>query len=291
MGHFDPEVFQAIVEQVAQTIQRAQSHLRPIRIAYRQGLTNGLVVNRVDPHGVVDPELIVCAFYGLTEDDPFAILVNFAAHPTTLGAWNMALSADYPGALVRALEKRWPSATGVFFSGSVGDQAPIKHGEDDAPAHYLGQQLAAHAMALLEGVQPVVPAGVHALHEKLPLPPARLRLGRFRLPRWVSQRFVDDDATLSLAVIGEVAFQGVPCDVTAGLGQQLKEAARASALKPIVVGFVNDYIGYCIPEALYGTDAYEARLAFHGPQAGTLVVEGLIELLGRLMPAASTSGP
>lgn len=281
MGHFNPEVFEAIVDQTADTILRARSQLQPVRLAYQRGATEGLLVNRVDPKGTVEAELIVSAFYPEAEESPLAVLVNFAAHPTTLGAWNMEFSADYPGVVMRAIEARWPSAICLFFAAAVGDQAPVKRGNDFEPARWLGERVAEHAIALLTHARPAAPTSVEAWHEDLPLPPAKLRLGRFSLPRWLSQRFVDDDATLSTALIGDVVFQGVPCDLTADLGQQLKEAAQAHGLQPVIVGFANDYIGYCVPETLYHTDAYEASLAFNGPRTGELIVQHLIQMLNQ----------
>jgi hypothetical protein len=282
MGHFDPAVFEAIVAQVAQTVEQATVRLEPVRLAYHRREVPGLVVNRIASDGLVDPELIVCAFYG-SRREPLAILVSFSAHPTTLGAWNMELSADYPGVLVRAVESRWPSATCLFFAGAVGDQAPVKRGEGFAAAQWLGEQLAERVIGLLDDeARPAEVTDVGALQEEVCLPAATLRLGGVSLPRWLSRRFVDDDATVSVARIGEVIVQGVPCDLTASMGRQLKDAAGRHHWKPLVIGFANDYIGYCIPESLYGSDAYEASLAFNGPHAGTLIVERSIQLLEQL---------
>jgi hypothetical protein len=100
------------------------------------------------------------------------------------------------------------------------------------------------------------------------------------LPDWLSRRLVDDDAALTLVRVGPVVVQGVPCDLTAGFGRQLKQAAASRGWQPVLIGFANDYIGYCLPEPLYETGEYEATLAFNGPHAGRLVVERLIELIG-----------
>ncbi len=72
---------------------------------------------------------------------------------------------------------------------------------------------------------------------------------------------------------------GAPCDLSSTLGQQLKEAARARGLFPIVVGFADDYIGYCVPESVYRTAQYEALMAFNGPNTGGLIVKRLIQML------------
>jgi hypothetical protein len=217
------------------------------------------------------------------ETDPLGVVVGFAAHPTTLGAWNRQLSADYPGVIAREVERRYPSSTCLFFPGSVGDQAPVKQGSEYEPAERLGTQLAAHVIALLDRV-PLQPAdSLRVLQESLPLPPARVRMNRLVLPRWLSERFVDDEAQLSLLAIGETMFIGVPCDLTASLGGQLKAAARTHGFHPVIVGFANDYIGYCVPAALYEQRQYESSMAFNGPEAGEMVVNRLKEMIGRLV--------
>ena len=75
---------------------------------------------------------------------------------------------------------------------------------------------------------------------------------------------------------------GVPCDLTADLGQQLKSAARERGLEPMVIGFADDYIGYCVPASLYEAKQYESSMAFNGPHAGELIVEQLKQMLDEL---------
>ncbi|MBI4341527.1 MAG: neutral/alkaline non-lysosomal ceramidase N-terminal domain-containing protein [Candidatus Omnitrophica bacterium] len=280
MGHFDPAVFDAIVSSASRAIGHAYRARRPAAMACACASPDGLVTNRVEEGGFVDNELPVCAFYERGSSTPLAVMVAFAAHPTTLGAWNMELSADYPGVVIRELEQRFPQAVAVFFAASVGDQAPVKSGDRFERAEFLGAPLARHAERVLAGASPQPVSAVQALQQRLLLPPARLRFSRHvALPSWLSRRFVDDDATVSVVRIGEAVWFGAPCDLSASLGRQLKEAARARGLFPIVAGFANDYIGYCMPAARYESGEYEALMGFNGPHAGELVVARLIELL------------
>ena len=282
MGHFNPQVFEALVAAITQAVRRARDNVAPTRIAYGVAQTEGLVVNRMDPHGPTDPEVIVSGFYRERVETPFAVIVNFAAHPTTLGAWNRELSADYPGVVMRELERRVPGAVCLFVAGSVGDQAPVKSGSGfEAPEH-LGTQLAQQAVIALERARPEPGETLHALQERMALPPAELRLGRLTLPRWMGARLVDDDATLSVVVAGRTAFIGVPCDLSAALGAALKGAARARDLEPVIVGFASDYIGYCVPAALYEAHKYESSMAFNGPKTGELIVEHLTHMLEQI---------
>jgi hypothetical protein len=116
----------------------------------------------------------------------------------------------------------------------------------------------------------------------MPLAPAQMRLGWLRLPSWLAQSLVDDDATLTVVGIGPVAFFGVPCDLSAELGFAVKRAARQQERHPVIVGFANDYVGYCLPERLYRPGVYEASMAFNGPRTGEQLVEELMRMLDRI---------
>ena len=283
MGHFDPRVFDALVEAIVRAVAQARSSAAPARIAFAASRTHGLVKNRMEDDGPVDDELTVV---GLSRPDaaaPFAVLVGFAAHPTTLGASNMERSGDYPGVLMREVERRLPGSTCVFFAGAAGDQAPVKSGPGFASAESIGTALAQRAVELLGQRPPESLGPLHAVQETMALPPARLTVHGWRIPRWLGARFVDDDATLSVVRAGPVVFFGVPCDVVASLGARLKEAARARGVQPVVVGFASDYIGYCVSVALYRqTQTYETAMAFNGPDAGERVIERLTQLFQQL---------
>lgn len=281
MGHFDPAVFEEIVTRIVRSIQRAHEAMAPARLAYQRSATEGLVTNRIEAGGLLEQDVRVVAFYHEREP-PVAVLVSFAAHPTTLGAGNRELSGDYPGVLMREVERRLPQTTCLFFAGPVGDQAPIKQGGGFEPAQRLGQALADHVIGLLAHMRPTAPSALAAAHEVMPLPSAALRIGRLTLPRWLGARFVDDDASLSLLAVGDALWLGVPCDITTLLGRRLDEAAAARGFQPTVVGFANDYIGYCVPRELYEQRQYESAMAFNGPLAGEQVVERLIEMMDRL---------
>ena len=278
MGHFDPRVFDFLATRISEAVTAAASTMQPARLRDATGSAMGLVFNRMEPNGVVDAELAVVAFE-TPAHQPLAIFVNFSAHPTTLGAWNMALSADYPGVVVRELEARHPSAVCLFLAGAVGDQAPVKQGDGFGPAEWLGGELAGQAMTLLQSASRESSTTVVAEQRLLPLAPAQVRVGWLRLPSWLGQSLVDDDATLTVVGVGPVVFFGVPCDLTAELGVEVKRATRQRQRQPVIVGFANDYIGYCLSERAWRTRSYESSLAFNGPRTGEQIVEELTRML------------
>lgn len=281
MGHFDPAVFGFLVTRIAQTIRDAAATLQPATVRYAASPTEGLVLNRMQPGGMVDAEVTVLAFDG-RDGTPLALIVSFGAHPTTLGAWNMQLSADYPGVLARTLEARYPGAVCLFLAGAVGDQGPVKQGERFERPKWLGEQLASRVLALLAKATHDAPGSLQVAQRTLTLPPARVRLGPVTLPAWLGRSLVDDDASLSVVKLDRIMLFGLPCDVSAELGLDLKQRARRAGYQPVVVGFANDYIGYCLPERLYRTHSYEASMAFNGPKTGELLVGELQQMMDQL---------
>jgi hypothetical protein len=279
MGHFDPAVFERIADAIARAVVRAWERRDVVRMATARAATEGLVESRVEQGGPVDSDVTVTAIYAGSSPEPAAVLVSFAAHPTTLGASNMELSADYPGVVAREIERRFPSATAMFFAGAVADHRPVKSGEGFEPAERLGAALAGRAAALVGGLQPAPVESVSARQERVTLPPARVRVGGITLPRWLGRSLVDDDATLSVVRAGTTVFFGAPCDLAGPLAARLNEAARERGLEPQVIGFASDYIGYCVPASLYDADEYESSMAFNGPDAGEQITDRLIEMM------------
>jgi hypothetical protein len=63
-------------------------------------------------------------------DKIIAVIVNYQAHPTQLPQENSDISAEYPGAIVRALYNKIPDLQfGSYFNGAIGDVSPIGHRE------------------------------------------------------------------------------------------------------------------------------------------------------------------
>lgn len=284
MGHFDPAVFDALVRGIVEAVQAAGTHLVPVAVGYQTVATEGLVKNRAAEAGLTDNRLVVIGLFPLeAPSTPLAVLGSFAAHPTALGAWNRQLSADYPGVWATAIEQAHPGTVALFFAGAVGDQAPVKSGEKFERAAWIGEALARHTLAALTGMSSTAPPILAGRQRVVLLPRAQVRFSkRWALPGWLSRRLADDDATLTAWRLGDIVALGAPCDLETALGAQLHAAARAQGRHPLVVSFVDDYIGYCVSPARYADGEYEALMAFNGPTTGPRLVEELQTLMEQL---------
>lgn len=100
----------------------------------------------------VDRTLLLGRATALADGRPLATLVNYACHPTTLGAGNRLLSPDYVGAAREVVEV----ATGapcLFLQGASGELAPREqYVADTAVADRHGRSVGHAALATLDAM-------------------------------------------------------------------------------------------------------------------------------------------
>ena len=126
-GRYDPKIRAFYEERAAEAIQRANRDLKPARIAIGAGEARGIsrFRSKWPPDGPVDPEVGVIRVDSAATGKPIAVLMNFAAHPTVLGARNFEFSADFVGFARSALEKMLGGeAMAIFANGAQGTIAP-----------------------------------------------------------------------------------------------------------------------------------------------------------------------
>ena len=82
-----------------------------------------------------------------------ATIVNYACHPTTLGAGNRLLSPDFIGAMRETVEAHAGGAPCLYLQGASGELAPrLQYTADTAIADAHGRELGHAAVAALEGM-------------------------------------------------------------------------------------------------------------------------------------------
>jgi hypothetical protein len=78
-----------------------------------------------NPDGPSDKTVAVVKFETM-EGEPFAVFSNYGVHATVMGASNLQVSADLPGATSRFVEEHYGKGViSPWTSGAGGDQAPI----------------------------------------------------------------------------------------------------------------------------------------------------------------------
>src|SRR6185369_15328995 len=152
-GKFDPKIRAIYEQRTADAIIEANKNLNPVRIGFGAGEAREISRFRSawPPNGPVDPEVGVIRIDSAATGKPLAVLLNFAAHPTVLGAENMTFSADFVGYARNAVENMSGAAMAIFANGAQGTIAPHAFQGDDAwqRAQNVGTILAAEAFKVM----------------------------------------------------------------------------------------------------------------------------------------------
>jgi hypothetical protein len=110
----------------ASAVVEAARRLAQASVRFGRGRLDGWTVNRRRPGlGPLDNEVGALLLEGV--GGPVAAVVNLACHAVVLGHNNLLISADYPGAVSRAV-KRLLGATALFLTGACGDVNPFTPG-------------------------------------------------------------------------------------------------------------------------------------------------------------------
>jgi neutral ceramidase len=104
--------------------------------------------SKVEP-APVDRSLGVMRFDDAQSRQPIAVLINFAAHPTSIPSTSMQFSPDYVGALRRQVESQI-GGVAVFMQGASGDLSTNRgpFGDHEQFGQALGERAAALAASL-----------------------------------------------------------------------------------------------------------------------------------------------
>ncbi|MEM4409217.1 MAG: hypothetical protein QXI19_10810 [Candidatus Caldarchaeum sp.] len=217
------------------------------------------------------------------ENGEYVELLHYSAHPTVYGPDMMKTAGDFPGEWLKRGEKR------LFFNGAMGDVAPAI---PDGLAGKAGAKAMALALerAVKEAENHNPKRGTLILSPLLrfirlpialpsPVPHPEFA-GRFSAPpllaRQLIQAFAPREASLWVVQVGPLVFLGVPGEPTAEVGQELETALRKrGVLFPLVVSFVNDWIGYIVSEPNYSAGGYEASLSFYGAGLADVLIQAL----------------
>ena len=274
-GGYDEALVERLVDQTVASVRQARQQLRPVRMSYARYDRAAWVGNRLVKDGPVDPYLRVIRLRQRSGAN--ALLVSFAAHATALPSRFKELSADYPGEVVRFLEKQPDVDFALWAAGAVGSHSPFKPDE---------QSVADYARTLVASLpkekgQPLVPTPISFAEVPIDVDEPQLRLfAGWQVRPWLFRWFFGEmKPTLTFFRLGSLVLVGIPGDFSGMLYPDL----RSHGLDVMVTSFNGDYLGYVIPNAYYHLPHREARETnWYGPHTGSYIVELINRALARL---------
>ena len=296
IGIYNPRVFEFLVDRLATVVRRAGRELVPVRIGVSATHISGWNRNRRG-QPVIDDELTVARIDRL-DGAPLAVFVNFTAHPTFMSGRDMLFSGGWPGHLQRTLESLiGDDVVAMYCNGAEGDQSVIARPDSGDSrwerAERYGRDLGVVAWQQWSDIATERDVAFGSRSHTIPLPertwhPAFRQTGgeeygltedllREMLPRL----FPSEVETVSLR-LGDLLVIGVPGEMAASLGLEIKDRARAAsgAAHPVIGGLADVWLSYILPPDEYNRGGYEASVSFYGESLGPTIVEGVLETVG-----------
>ncbi len=283
-GKPNPDVVYWLVLRFSQAIEKAVRDLQPGAIGSGRFDAAAFINNRlIGKLGQKDTEFVFMV--GRQNSGRTVVLGSFDAHSTTLGGWNMYISADYPGYWERKLENSGFDLA-VFYAGSVGSHSPASKGKEFEKPRYIGEALADSVSKYSAMVQLKSNIGLAYLTLKLDLPEFHVRVSDgIRLNPYLAAKLFPPvgEVCVQAARVDGLIWATAPADFSGETAILYKNAMYRKGYKAIVTSFNGAYVGYVLPMRYYHMDEYETRLmSWFGPYMGPYMNEMIRRMMTSL---------
>lgn len=284
---FVPEVFRQFTDVVEHAVREAYAELRPAVLAVGQRhLENAIRNRRHNPE--LDPEMTLIRV-DATMGGSIANIINFPIHGTVLDTGNLLLSADIPGSIERALQRK-SGAPSFFFNGAEGDVSPDTHGTTVQVMEDKADQIANDAALLWQGLTPRNPGSfkVVKISKKIGKPVMNIFAcanSTKNKGNWLVKLPVGlpTEAQMGGFTIDGHAFVTVPGEPITIIGSRIKASGLEKGFKSTsVMGLTNDHLGYIVDKIQFKKGGYEACANLYGPELGDKIVEAADQILSEL---------
>ena len=239
-------------------------------------------------NGFKDQELGMLIFTLPKTSQPIGVLINFAAHPLAShspGLGSHQISADYPGALREIMADN--SCWCVFTDGAAGDQFPKDSECGWESVRKCASGLAVDAIrgiidacrnrSLYQITEPKIKASIETVTLKLR---RDRKAERREMPVYAGK--TETEAELQFLSVGEVCLVGVPGEMFAEIGQEIKW--HSPYRRTFILYNSTAYLSYLPNANAYLAGGYETGVnaAFIQPFEALKIVNAAVEGMRRL---------
>ena len=286
------EYVAVLEKKIIGAVKEAESKLKPAAIGAAKGecLMNinrravnaeGKIVLGRNPYGVCDHSAGVIRI-DYENRNPMAVLLNWSSHATTMGGKNYLITADWPGAAARYVEKHFGDAviTPVTI-GSSGNVNPIYGPVGDFTMSYsyavdaIGVILGSEAVKVAKEVR-TSPGSISAAQKTIMLP------GKKNVQKDGSLVFEpgpDVKIRLSALKIGDVVFAGIAQEF-AEIGLKIKEESPYK--NTFIVDHCNASYEYIPTDKAYDEGGYEVKTTHLKKGAEKIIIRNVLEMINGL---------
>lgn len=291
IGIYQPELLKFVIDKLELLMKEADQNYQPVTIGTKSIVLEGLNRNRrKDPE--VDKEMTLTRV-DLKNGKPLAVLVNWTAHPTFIGGKDMKLSAEWPGYLQSELQNLiGKGITAMYYNGAEGDQSAVLNASGNSydKIQVYGKLIAQKAFDLYKEVKTknikdftsgyqVIKLPEHAAH------PSFMKTGGDeygldeKTVKFVMNMLGPTEVGLGTVKIGNFMLTGVPGEMTAVLGLEIKKSLLTEGVKYVAIGgLANEWISYILSKEQYvHGEGYESSMSFYGPELGPILTSEIIK--------------
>lgn len=300
LGIHDPALYEFTLKNLVDVIQRAEQSLQPVVVGTASRQIPGWNRNRRVRGGVTDDGLTITRIDTLA-GKPLAVLVNFTAHPTFMSENEMLFSGDWPGFLQRTVEAVvGQGVTAMYYNGAQGDQSPVSRPDSGVSpwekSERYGMELGLSAADEWTKINPQRDVAFDFHLQTIQLPerswhPDFMSTGgkEYGLSEGVMgellSRMCPDQTTSGSVRLGDLVIVGIPGEMAAGLGLEIKSRTKAAtgARHAVIGGLANEWISYILTaESYIEGGGYEASVSFYGPELGDRIRRGALDGVSQL---------
>lgn len=319
-----------LVEKLTQVIMKASQLLIPAKVGFGTGkaqiginrrltLPNGKTVIAGNPEGPIDDQVSVLRIDSVN-NQPIAIVVNYACHPVVLGAKSNQISSDWVGVMRQFVEsKTWGKV--LFIQGAAGDINPLP-GEptnSETDLKVLGELIGNQVVNTWQSIQTMPQSTLLSIEEKVFVPFASVAdyrniqleemggalegLNMEEMKEWLrtympwsvelKENRGQQEAALQMQAvqIGDTAIIGIGAELFSTIGKNIKKHSPFE--NTMVAGYTNGLLGYIPTPDEYPRGGYEIDEAYLGfwlpaplaPETAEIVEQKAVEYLQKIKSA------
>jgi len=199
---------------------------------------------------------------------PYALMIHYACHGTSLGGRNSKISAEWMGRMESYVESQAPGLNAIYLQGAAGDVNPRVVGGLDGnvdsieTTHALGEEIGREVLRVYRALtpEPATPAQsrIEVVTRDILLP---------RTYRELAANFRDPavHAPTAAVRVGDLMWVTFPGELFNTIGKHVKAACPATAA--FLMGYTNGYIGYFPDRQAFAEGGYEPAVSHLAPNA------------------------
>ena len=165
-----------IIQTIVENGLKSTKELKKVSLEFGQSRCKGVASNRIEKDAPVDD--LVSSIFLIGEDKlPICTIVNYACHPTVLGAENIYISSDYPGVLQRLVEEKFgEDSICMFMNGACGNQSTrfTRRCQDFNEVERMGKLLFGSMLVSYDNRKTIEDSSINGIKEYFEFPRKRL---------------------------------------------------------------------------------------------------------------------